>query len=162
MLFKSSENPEPIYLQGAFISPADIKQIVERITSQPHDLSNKFIIPEMDIPQPMTQAFEEIMPKMPAADSKKELADVILWALGRENISKLQIMQQFRMGNRAGNVMETLFRMNVVADKFANQPRSIIPSTVDDISAEVMEFLAANGISADKINAAISERNNQF
>jgi DNA segregation ATPase FtsK/SpoIIIE-like protein len=158
MLFKSGDYPEPIPLQGAYMFSDDIKQLVTRIASAPHNLSNKFVIPETDALQlpHMTGLLAEMSPR--SNSEHKKLSDIILWALGRENISANQIQQYFKMGNRAAGLVDRLFQMDIIADKFANQPRVVLPSSVEDVPDEVLAFLSANGIAAEDIAAAIAER----
>lgn len=158
MLFKSSEYPEPIYLQGAYMAADEIKRLVARVTSASHDMSNKFVIPEMNPSQPeilMSGTFDS---KISVEDKRKELAEIILWVLGRENVSKLQIMQQFHMGNRADAVIDGLYKMNLIADKFAKQPREVVPTTIEDIPNDVMVLLTSNGVTEDDITKTISKR----
>ena len=67
-------------------------------------------------------------------------------------------MQHFHMGNRAVGVLDELFKMNLIADKFANQPRVVLPQCVEDIPNEIMEFLSKNGVSVYDVAAAIQNR----
>lgn len=55
------------------------------------------------------------------------------------------------MGNRADDIMNTLCKMGVVSEKFANQPRQVLPKAVEDIPQEVVDFLTSNGVSIEEI-----------
>ena len=156
MLFKSPEHPKPLCLQGAFVSSKDIEQLILRITSEIHDLSNKFIIEESEtVPIPIVES-EEVEQR--ELKDNNELVDIIMWALNRKNISTLQIQREFRMGNRAADLVDELSKMKLIADKFANLPRAVLPQRIDEIPVEVIKFLSKNGVSADDIAAAIQKR----
>jgi len=158
LLYKSSEHPKPVHLQGAYVSSEEIKRLVGHVISKSHDSNNKFEIPMLD-PTQMRIADEALTENQsPLVDDGKELADIVLWALGRENISVNQIQQQFRMGNRANDIVDKLFKMNVVTDRFAKQPREVMPLSVEEIPGDVLELLAQNGITTDDIADAMSNR----
>ena len=154
MLFKSGDYPESMYVQGAYITPDETELLAANIASKPHDMSNKFVIPEIDISQ------SEILTVMDACteNRERELTEIILWALGRESISKLQIMQQFHMSNRVDAIMDTLFEMRLVAEKNANLPRAVIPESIEDIPADVTAFLTENGVTGADIETAFMGR----
>lgn len=159
MLYKSNEHPTPLHLQGAFMSSNDVKQLIARINSASHDLSNKFVIPELNTPQLLVQATETLDYESPNEDcGKKELADIIMWTLRRDNISANQIRDHFRMGNRSYGIVDKLFEMGIIEAKFANQPRKVIPQRIEDIPTETLEFMLSNNIFVNDIDAAITER----
>jgi S-DNA-T family DNA segregation ATPase FtsK/SpoIIIE len=161
MLFMSSDYPEPIYLQGAYMATEEIEQLVARIASTSRDMSYKFVIPEADMSQSLVFTADALDPRPSKWDERKELAQIVLWVLGHDNISKLQIMRQFKMSNRVNAIMDRLFAMNLVADKFANQPRAVVPMSMEDISDDVMMLLMENGISEDAIAEAVLKRSEQ-
>lgn len=159
MLFRSPEQPKPLCLQGACISTKDIEQLIVRITSATHDFRNKFVIEEseaLQIPVVETGVLEQRTLK-----DNKELADIIMWALNRKSISTLQIQREFRMGNRATDLVEELGKMNLIADKFANLPRAVLPQCIEDIPFEVTNFLSENGFCINDIAVAIQNRNRE-
>ena len=103
MLYKSNEYPDPVYLQGAYMSPEDVKRLLDRIKSANHDSSNKFVIPELDAPQTTDEAdftlcaaAEMVMVQTAEAAADKELADIILWVLGQDTVSYESVKKQFR------------------------------------------------------------------
>lgn len=150
MLFKSLEQPKPLCLQGAFISTEGIKRIILRINSTTHNFSNKFVIEESDTLQ-MPIVETDVLEQRTSKDNK-ELADIIMWALGRKNVSALQIIEQFRMGNRAYGIVDDLCNMGIVGNQFANQPRKVIPKTVEDLSSETVAFLERHGYALETIS----------
>lgn len=159
MLYKSNEYPSPIHLQGAYMSPDEVKRLVARINSADHDFSNKFLIPELGSSEVFTQASEDSY-DAPITDcaEKNEMADIIMWALERNTVSASQIMRQFSMGNRANGIIDRLFEMGIVSGKEANKPRKVLPQSIEDIPAETTEILAKNGIPTDEIVSALEQR----
>ena len=159
MLYKSNENPNPLYLQGAFMPTNEVKHIIERIVSASHNVRTKYVIPDLStvqisIPTGLTES-----DKAPNENGdKKELAEIIMWALGRNTISANQMQEKFRMGNRAYDVLEKLFCLNLITGKFHNQPRTVLPKCVEDIPSEIVEFLLANGVIIDEIETIIKTR----
>jgi len=49
--------------------------------------------------------------------------------------------------------------MQLVSEKFANQPRKVLPESFEDIPADVMKLLSDNGIAEDDILLAFEKRN---
>ena len=158
MLYQSSEYPGPVYLQGAYMHPDEVKRIVERVKSAEHDMGNKFVIPELDFPGLLMQATAELGPKSSGRNGRKELVVIIIWTLKHENISASQIMDKFKMGNRAYSIVEWLFEAGIVSDKNAKQPRKVIPQSFDDISEDVLKLLLNNGFSDEVIASTFHDR----
>lgn len=79
LLYKSSEESDPIYLQGAYMYPDKVKQIVERIKSAEHDMGNKFVIPELDLSRSLMQTTTELSSKSSGKNDRKEFADIVMW-----------------------------------------------------------------------------------
>jgi hypothetical protein len=106
------------------------------------------------IQQPVCLA-EDINLKQSVLNCRNELIDIILWTLNRNTLSVSQIKTQFHMGNRADDVMDKLFNMGLVSEKFSNQPRTVLPKVFEDVPTEVIKFLTTNGINEDEIKEAI-------
>jgi len=161
MLYKQPEHPDPLYIQGANITKKEIKRLVTRIIARQHDTSNKFVIPEMDSPQYTEQTTEGISATLskPSNGREKELAGIIFWALGQESVSVHKIKQNFDMGNRANDVMTDLRSLNLVAEKYANQPSDVIPACYDDLAAEVVNLLNRYGYTEDATRNAFAVKN---
>lgn len=158
MLYKSNAHPNPIHLQGAYMSPDEVKRLVARIKSADHDVSNKFLIPEI-VPQVLPQTSESL-DDAPIIESRKrnELVDIIMWVLERNTVSASQIRHQFSMGNRVNDIIDRLFEMEIVSGKDANKARKVLPQSVESIPAKATEILAKNGVSMDEIVAALEQR----
>ena len=159
MMFKSPEHPKPICLQGAFISTKDIEQLIARITSVPHDFRNKFVIEESESLQ--LPIVETVLDQR-SLKNDKELSDIIMWALSRKNVSALQIIEQFHMGNRAYDIVDDLCNLGIVSDQFANQPRKVIPQNIEDLSSETLVFLECHGYASEYIEETFNTKDGKI
>lgn len=158
MLYTSMTHPEPINIQGAYISAEEIQQLVSRVRAVNQDPSGKFVIPEY-VPSEDTP-MSGILPEDAQDNSKKrqELAEIILWTLGRSDVSVDQIKREFSMGNRANGIMDTLCKLELVSEKFANQPRQVLPQTIEEVPDTVLQLLADCGIPSETVSVAISNQ----
>jgi hypothetical protein len=156
MLYKSPKN-EIEFIQGSYVTPDEIEKI---LSTEPkgYDDSNKFVIAESVTSQPPTQTTEDCDNKTPDSYGRKELSEIIMWALEREKVSDLQVQRTFHMGNRAASVLDELCRLHIVGEKYVNQPRSVLPCSVDEVPDDAMGILLANGVSADDIETTIRNR----
>lgn len=160
MLFKSPAHLEPIHLQGAFMSEPEMANLTSRIINHwaSSEYDNKYV---MNIPSETADETDFITTDKGTSQCK-ELIEIIIWALSRESISTRQIQYQFRMGNRASKIADKLYEFGIIADKFANLPREVLPKSIGDISDKVIDFLSANDVSMDDIISAIENRNTEL
>jgi DNA segregation ATPase FtsK/SpoIIIE-like protein len=156
MLFKEPDRPDSTRLQGAFMKPEGIKVLVQQLNARPQDEGNKFEIDPDELQQCDTWVNEGS--SITTSRSNKELAHIILWVLVNEKVSTSRLKKAFPMGNRADDIMEKLRLIGIVTEKFSNQPRKVIPQSVDEVPADVMEFLAQNGVTAADVAEAIANR----
>ena len=160
MLYQSAKHPESIYVQGAYISDDEAAQLVERIKAAEQDFSNMFVIPdiaESDFLSPLSVPVPTDVVQTDNGDDQ-EFASVILWTLAREEISASQIKDAFQMGNRVNKIMDRLCEFGLISEKFANQPRKVLPQSVEDIPFKVTYFMTRWGKSVEDIAAALSKR----
>ena len=156
LLFKSDNYPDPIYLQGAYISDDKVIELVNYVKAKEHDFSNKFVIPELITSEVATQICEDVEK---VCDKDEELAQIIIWALGRDKISASQIMNHFSMGNRAYDIVDQLCEMGLVSEKFANQQRTVLPQLLESVPDKVRIFLRNCGYAEDIVAETICNRN---
>lgn len=159
LLYKSSKYPNPVHLQGAFISSNEIDELVESVKSKEQNFDNKFVISELDRTKSNAQDYSckgEV-----SDDRDKEFVKIVIWVLGRKKISASQIMSCFTMGNRAYNIVEQLCEMKIVDEKFANQPRKVIPACIEDLSPEIISLLERYGYSTEYIEDVFGNRSGQ-
>lgn len=157
LLLKANDYPEPIYIQGAFISSDMLVQLVDNVKEREHDLDNKFLIPELDISELPMRICED---GNQICNKDKKIAQIIIWVLGRNKISANQIKNHFSMGNKAYNIVEQLCEMGLVAEKFANQQRRVLPQSLEGVPDKVREFLRRHGYTEDMVAEAIGNRDN--
>jgi S-DNA-T family DNA segregation ATPase FtsK/SpoIIIE len=159
MLFKSPLHPIPIDLQGSFISLSDTEQLIRNINSKEHDKSKKFVIDSKSLTPPIYQ-IKHSSGSDQVSESRKELADIIIWSLSRVQISKKQIKDEFKMGNRVNEIMIELLRMNIVTDKDSNKPRDVIVKEISDLPEEVMNILKKSGFTEEQICETLKSKEN--
>jgi len=155
MLFKSPPDyREPMYVQGAYIHPETIRRNIPNINSRVSVMrcENKFII-GTDKP---SQMINTLSPDKPV--SQKELANVIMWVLGRDKTSALQVQKYFRIGNRVTDIMDVLYEAGIIADQFAKLPRDVLPRSIEDIPEEIVNILLNNGFTVEDISNAFHNR----
>lgn len=143
MLFKAQDMNKPVLLQGSFITSAEI---VEILKNEPVGYDNIDMLDIKEI-ENTDIAFNSIA----VEKDRKELADILFWVLGQVSVSVLQIQKKFKIGNRAKEIMEMLHKMNIVTKKFANQPRTIIPTCIEKLSGEAVDLLEHYGYDAEQI-----------
>lgn len=148
LLFKSNNYPNPIYLQGAYISDDEVIELVNYVKAKEHDFGNKFLIPELNTSEITTQLCEDVEKER---DKDEELTKIIIWALGRDKISASQIMSNFSMGNRAYGIVDQLCEMRLVSEQFSKQPREVIPVFIEDLLPEVVSLLDKYGYGKNRI-----------
>ena len=89
---------------------------------------------------------------------KQELADILFWTLNRTQISVLQIQKNFKIGNRATEIMDILYKMNIVSAKFSNQPREVIANGLEDLSLETIKLLEDYGYTKAQIEKTLESK----
>lgn len=158
MLYQSMEHPDPIYVQGAYISTEEAEQLLMRIQAANQDLGNKFEVPEA-VPKESSSLSDNTFDAAPAQDTReKELSAIIVWLLGHETISAEKIKAKYAMGNRVNEIMDKLCELELVSEKFARQPRNVLPQSIEDIPEAVLNLLNRNGYSEEDVSAAIGKR----
>jgi len=165
MLFKSPDKQDITRLQGAFVSDKEADAIVSRICFSEHDLSRKFEIPPVAFSNsfsiPSTNIQTERTQGTAANVNGNELCQIILWVLERKTVSANQLIEHFKMGNRAYDIMDRLSEMGLVSKQIAKQPRTVLANRFEEIPPAVMDCLMDGGISEDKISEALQEKNDR-
>ena len=158
-LYQSKNHIEPIFIQGGYISDDEAAELVTRVKAADQDLSGKFVIPEpvsLCFPASLSVPLDTVQTDN---EDEQELASIILWTLGREDVSSLKIKEIFKMGKRADAIIEKLCELGLISEKFAHLPRKVLPQSVEDIPDEVMNLLTRRGVSVDDVAAALNKRN---
>ena len=134
MLFKSQDERTPKLLQGSFVTSAEITAILENVPEVYDDIE----MLEIRFPEISEDLVDS---NVTIKKDKQELADILFWTLNRTQISVLQIQKNFKIGNRATEIMDILYKMNIVSAKFSNQPREVIANGLEDLSLETIKLL---------------------
>jgi S-DNA-T family DNA segregation ATPase FtsK/SpoIIIE len=153
MFFKSPKQPETIYLSGAMMEAPEIKNLVARIIAAPHDLGNKFTITDEDLEQLSTQPPENSESQMSTIDPQKELSSIIMWCLSRENFTKTQIKEKFKMGNRVNKLVDELFQLGLVSGDDGNKGRTVLVQNIEGLSLEATNLLKLYYSEVDIVDA---------
>lgn len=148
MLFKSQDESIPIPLQGSFITQAEIEEVLANPPAECGDITMlKTVEHKLD-------GDMGINVKMPEKD-RSELARILFWTLGRGKVSALQIQEEFRMGNRVADIMETLYQMGIITAKFYNQPRVVLPTSIEELSSEAVSLLEHYGYDKELVQSTL-------
>lgn len=155
MLYVSADYPDQVRIQGVYVETKELESAISRVKNSKHDLSNKFVIPEMQYDNPSDFAVTDVIPD---DSSNKEFADIIMWTLSQQTVSANKLSNKFCIGNRSKDIICRLCNNNIVDEQNSKQPRNVIPNCIDDISDEVMEFLSKHGYSGEAVSEVISKR----
>lgn len=162
MLFQSSQGDELQRIQGAFISPKELKGILSILRTRwsQQSFSNRYIF-TIDEAEP--QQMEPVLTAKPLTVKQdiddKLFTQVALWALGQTSISCNMITEAFNFGwRRANGFIKRLHDMGIVGDLDAKLPRQVLPQSVENIPGDTIKFLERNGVPADEIVAALEQR----
>lgn len=142
-------------LRGAFVTEEEIESFLGEM-------------PKPDVDMDMLQirkseAVGDIYMGNNTADNevKKELAEIIYWVLGFKTISMNKIREQFNMGNRVADIMQTLERLHIVTEQFSKQPRNVIPACIDDLQPKVVNLLEQHGYERNQIETVLKIKTEQ-
>jgi len=166
LYFKSPKHGGLKYLQGTYITPAEITKVVNyvRERDQTYDDKYKFTINEEDfqyIEEDETDYSSIVYPDTQKHDpNDKLLAHIIVWSLGRDSISRNAISDTFKIGwRRANGFIEKLYELGIVGDTYAKLARSVLIFQLEDLSSETVDFLGQHGYTSEDIQKAFDVRN---
>lgn len=145
LIFRPKGKNELITLQGSYIDDDELMNLLE---DAPEGCEN---LPMLEICEQSGDFFEE--PEIVYDESKnKELAKIVLYTLGNETMSSNKLQKTFRVGaNHANGMIDSLYKMGLVVEKYANQPRKVLPQCIEDLSEEVIGFLEKHGYSKEQL-----------
>lgn len=166
LYFKSPKYDRIQRVQGAFISPRELKQTLLYIKMKQfprRSNEHMFMISEMDLQQAKSEKDNALTNKLVIGKQdidNKLFAQIVIWALERETISCNMVCDTFHIGwKRANTFLNKLHNLEITGDIYEKRPRTILPRCVDDIPVEMMNLLSKNNIFIDDIAAAIQNRN---
>lgn len=137
MYLKSPDYTELQRIQGIFIAPRKLSEIVKHIQILYSKYSLKCNPYEFTL---STDQLNELQTYTSAdlyrsVDTKQQiddqlLAQIVVWVLGEEAISCNSICSKFHIGwNRAKGFLDRLKEMGLVGDIYAKLPRTVLPYT---------------------------------
>ena len=153
MLIKSSTLPDYTFAQGSYMPKDDLRLALQQFPFEPYEGRRKFIVPAYDHNHDTLNEIEDLKRelsginadnRMRARKAKEdmELALIIEWTLTQQEISVYKIQKTFRMGNRASEIMDRLYKLDIVGDKFAKQPRAVLVQAAEELSEEAKHILS--------------------
>ena len=143
MIFRTRGAVE--HLQGSLVENEEIDKILSTKPVYHGDLEMlKLIEPEIT---PFLVTDNEAVKRGIATEKEnKELAQIIIWVLGREDVSALKIKEAFKgvfgiSDKPSKKIIDRLCALKIVTEKNYNQPRLVIPKCFEDLPEEVVIFL---------------------
>lgn len=161
MYFASPKHTGLQYIKGAYIAPEEIDEVCDHIRTKYKEVewddSYKFKI-DADILHRNAEGIYDGLVVSPVAASlntdDRLFAKIITWTLGCKTISAQQITSTFTVGMgwpKANGFVERLHTLAIVGALQGRQPRSVIPTCIEDLSEEVMRFLTRQGYTEEDI-----------
>lgn len=86
---------------------------------------------------------------------------MIIWLLGKDNISNKQIKDEYKMGyDKANTFLKELEDADLITSqrKGAKLSRTVIPKKIEDIPANIINLLNENGYSNAEIINALNKK----
>ena len=163
MYFKSKQHEGLLRVQGAFMFPEEIMDMLDNMTFDYVDGESEYN--EVIFEPILLPRINEAIPQAESSnhqDTHEEiLAKLIIWLLGHDKISNNQIKDHFEMGyNRAKVFLSELESFSLITEpkRGTKLPRVVIPKSMDDISVKVMELLVRCGYTKDDVKNALNQR----
>lgn len=163
MYFKSEQHEGLLRLQGAFMPPQEIMDMLDDMTFDYAD--GKIEYNEVKFEPIVLPGVNKVIPQAESSnhqDTHEEvLAKLVIWLLGQDKISNNQIKDHFEMGyNKAKVFLSELEAANLVTNqkKGSKLPRTVIPKSMDDIPVKVMGLLMGCGYTEDDVKNALNQR----
>lgn len=100
MYFKCDQHEGMKRLQGAYMAPEEIMDMLEDMKFNNSDTNHRLDeIRFESISQPKVHDAEPTSDSLShEVNQDKRLADIIMWTLGKDNISNIQIKKEYKMG----------------------------------------------------------------
>jgi len=173
MLFSSPTYDGLKRLKGSYISTEEIPAVIEQICIKyGNESPRQFVIKELDELMESETIFDE--PFISEASKVKKsntdvklLAKVLMWSLTCTTISGNLIYNVFKekynVGEKkAAKFLDFLYRLGIVGEKDAKNPRIVIPNSLKELPTDTITFLERNGYSREDVeNALALKKNNE-
>ncbi len=126
MLF-SPIGSKPVRVQGAFVSDAELKRIVDFIVSQsiPVNYTEEVTAQALECDKKKDNGMEDAARLVPAEDELFE--DALRWVLEVGQVSASMLQRRLRIGyTRAARMVDTMEELGIVGQSVGSKPRDII------------------------------------
>lgn len=166
LLLRSPQTDGLQWMQGIYIEDDDILEIVQQLTSPQYqyDEGKKFHL-DISTPPPagtVGSLFSHMQPIAATSNPSVEdrvLASVIFWAFGKDHISTNMVIIEYQMGwKRATSIIKHLEKLGIVDEPNGKQPRRVLPSSIEDLSDELVGLMEYCDYPRDSLISRFSER----
>lgn len=158
MYFKSDQHEGLKRLQGSFMEPEEIMDMLDNMKFDYEDIGRKY--DEVIFPLKLLPQFNDTESKSdtstPEDEDKMLLVQIVKWTLDKDKISNKQIKDNFGMGyDRANKFLKALEDLEIVTKqkKGTKLPREVI-------SDKAIEFLKTHSCINDDTDNVLSQREN--
>lgn len=166
LLLKSPQNNIPQWIQGIYIKPTEIQQVIQKLKScsRQYSMEHKFAltIPENPPAESKSESYLCLPPVTVAAgpsEQDRQFAGVMFWAFGQAEISTNRLMKDYHIGwNKANSLVKRLEKLGIVDEPNGKQPRCIRPKSIEDIPEEMAAFMERCGYPPKALICAFQER----
>ncbi len=163
MYFKCDQHEGIKRLQGAYMPP---EEIIDTLDNMNFDISNtKGTFDELSFKPISRPKLHDTEPdsdfSFPEETHDEKLAKMIIWLLGKDNISNKQIKDEYKMGyDKANTFLKELEDADLITSqrKGAKLSRTVIPKKIEDIPANIINLLNENGYSNAEIINALNKK----
>lgn len=161
MLLKAPQFDGPQRIQGVYISPGELDQLLrfKRLNPRSPQFGGfKLKLPAKALSDTWNDTGVLSSKESPSADDAL-LGQVAMWTLGQDCISCNKLCEDFHIGwKRAKNLLTRLHSLEIVEDVYARLPRMVLPRSIEDIPAETVALLEQSGIAKDELVAVLERR----
>lgn len=124
MLFVPSGAPNPVRVQGAFVSDEEVSEVVNYIKTQSLCQEETFKYDPIELSLP-----EQSVPENEENFRDELLEEAAEWILDTKRVSVSALQRRFRIGyTRAGRLMDTMESMGIVGPSEGAKPRQLLIS----------------------------------
>lgn len=166
LLLKSPQYDGLKWVQGIYIKPKEI-QLVTQYLKSPQYLYNMnktfhLTIPTVPSTADICSLYSHLQPIASASTASEQVqlfAAVLFWAFGQDRISANALENVFHLGwHRATSLMKKLEKLKIVDQLSGKQARRVRPTSIEDLSDELLDLLACCDYPRDSIIGTFQER----
>lgn len=151
MIFRAKDSEENVVLQGAYITKDEIEKILCNAPVGYDDVPmlDMQMTDVLDIAESVVETNE---------NERKEFAKIIFYTLGQKTMSENKLQKLFNMGKRANGIVNLLCEKGIITERFAKQPRKVIPACIEEVPNETINFLEMYGYDQEQVKNVFNEK----